>query len=253
MTLPVPYEATIRGALGLFLAVGAACVGPTAQAQPTTDKTGLASRANPASQHCVDNGGRLAIERNGRRAQFGVCTFADNLQCEEWAMVRGDCPAGGVKVAGFVTPASRYCVITGGKYTVETNSNAPDERGACSFKDGGVCDATAYFDGICARAASVVAAGGNARTQPAPVSKAIRAQFVCDGKKTIGAVFINGPQSSVSLTLSDGRKVLLPQAMSGSGARYASAHHAFVFWNKGNTAFVEENGRATYTGCTTGR
>ena len=251
-------QVTLRVARALLVAVaGAVCVGPVAKAQAPpapADKTGLASRANPASQHCVDKGGRVTIEKNGKDGQFGVCTFADNLQCEEWAMVRGDCQAGGIKVTGFVTPASRYCAITGGAYTVTSNSNAGDERGACRFKDGGVCDAAAYFDGTCARAAnSVVAAGGNARAQPAPVSKAIRAQFACDGKKTIGAVFINGEQSSVSLTLSDGRKLSLPQAMSGSGARYASSNDAFVFWNKGNAAFIEENGKVTYTGCTTGR
>jgi membrane-bound inhibitor of C-type lysozyme len=55
----------------------------------------------------------------------------------------------------------------------------------------------------------------------------------------------------VRLALSDGRKVTLPQAMSGSGARYANADESIVFWNKGNTAFIEEKGKTTYEGCAT--
>ncbi len=55
----------------------------------------------------------------------------------------------------------------------------------------------------------------------------------------------------MKLSLSDGRKILLPQAMSGSGARYANKDETFVFWNKGNTSFIEEGGKTTYAGCAT--
>jgi membrane-bound inhibitor of C-type lysozyme len=81
----------------------------------------------------------------------------------------------------------------------------------------------------------------------------IRASFRCDGGKTIEARFINGAQSRVELTLSDRRTLKLPQAMSGSGARYANADESIVFWNKGNTAFIDEKGTTTYAGCVTGR
>ena len=81
----------------------------------------------------------------------------------------------------------------------------------------------------------------------------IRALFTCDASKTIAAEFHNGPQSSVELTLSDGRKLTLPQALSASGARYANRDESFVFWNKGDTAFIEESGKTTYSGCTTAR
>jgi membrane-bound inhibitor of C-type lysozyme len=45
----------------------------------------------------------------------------------------------------------------------------------------------------------------------------------------------------------------LPQAMSGSGARYANKDESFVFWNKGNTAFITEGaaGEETYSDCVT--
>jgi len=45
----------------------------------------------------------------------------------------------------------------------------------------------------------------------------------------------------------------LPQARSGSGARYANGDESFVFWNKGDTAFIEEDGKTTYADCVTSR
>ena len=76
------------------------------------------------------------------------------------------------------------------------------------------------------------------------------ATFKCQGGKSIEATFY---ASSVSLTLSDGRSMTVPQAMSGSGARYANKDETFVFWNKGDTAFVTEgdDGKDTYSGCAT--
>ena len=198
--------------------------------------------ANPASQNCIAKGGQLTMEQNGTGGQFGVCTFADNLQCEEWAMMRGECRAGGIKVTGYVTPAARYCAITGGAYTVSSASNAPNEQGRCAFAGGKTCDAKAYFDGTCSREP---AGAANAPT--------IRARFSCSGDKSIDATFVNAKQNSVALKLSDGRSMTLPQALSASGARYANKAETFVFWNKGDTAFVEENGKTTYEGCTTKR
>ena len=122
----------------------------TAQVVPT-DATANARAANPASQNCLDKGGAVRIETQARGAQFGVCIFDDNRQCEEWAMMRGDCPIGGIKVAGFVTPAARYCAITGGEYKVTANSNTPDEQGTCTFNNGATCNAVAYFEGACTR------------------------------------------------------------------------------------------------------
>ncbi|HSN78325.1 MAG TPA: beta-Ala-His dipeptidase, partial [Anaerolineae bacterium] len=105
--------------------------------------------ANPASQNCLEQGGMLAIEERGDGGQFGVCTFEDNRQCEEWALLRGDCPLGGLKVTGYATPAARYCAITGGTYTITANSGADDEQGACTLPDGGLCDAWDYYNGLC--------------------------------------------------------------------------------------------------------
>ena len=83
----------------------------------------------------------------------------------------------------------------------------------------------------------------------APVASAV---FKCDGGKSIDATFY---ASSVDLKLSDGRSFKVPQAMSASGARYANADETFVFWNKGDTAFVTEgkDGKETFSGCVTGK
>ncbi|MDD5469758.1 MAG: DUF333 domain-containing protein [Candidatus Peribacteraceae bacterium] len=104
--------------------------------------------ANPASVGCEETGGTLRIEKKPPAGgEYGVCYFAENRQCEEWALLRGDCPAGGVDVAGYVTPAARYCAITGGAYRA-TNTNG-EEQGTCTFKNGRVCDVWDLWEGRC--------------------------------------------------------------------------------------------------------
>lgn len=72
------------------------------------------------------------------------------------------------------------------------------------------------------------------------------ANFSCAENKTIQAIFF---KDRVELTLSDGRNMLIPQGVSGSGARYANTDESFVFWNKGDTAFVLEGDKTTFTDC----
>jgi membrane-bound inhibitor of C-type lysozyme len=93
------------------------------------------------------------------------------------------------------------------------------------------------------------AAHGAAHDAAPPAEHNVAATFACDGGRRIQAVFATGVQPGVKLTLSDGRETELPQAASASGARYANGDESFVFWNKGRTAFVEEAGRQTYSGC----
>ena len=127
------------------LSLIAGCTATSAQAQQTPQL------ANPASVQCVDRGGALRIERRPDGGQFGVCVFADNYQCEEWAMFRGECPVGGLRVTGYITAAARYCAITGGRYTAAAKSGMADEQGACSLPGGKTCEANAYFSGTCSR------------------------------------------------------------------------------------------------------
>ena len=107
--------------------------------------------ANPASQNCMRQGGTLTIERRPDGGQYGVCTFADNQQCEEWALFRGECPKEGLRVTGYVTAAGRYCAITGGRYAVVSGSAGRDEKGVCSLPGGKACSADAYYAGTCGR------------------------------------------------------------------------------------------------------
>lgn len=104
--------------------------------------------SNPASENCIQQGGSLEIKQRGDGAQYGVCHFEDNRQCEEWALMRGDCPVGGRKITGYVTEAGLYCAITGGEYAV-TDSSGAEEKGTCTFPSGKQCDAREYFDGKC--------------------------------------------------------------------------------------------------------
>jgi len=82
--------------------------------------------------------------------------------------------------------------------------------------------------------------------QIAKQNTSIKATFNCPEGKSIQAEFA---KEKVNLLLSDGRKIELPQAISASGARYANSDESFVFWNKGNTAFIEEKGKTTFTDC----
>ena len=90
--MAVAVSASVRGAL--ILAV-AAC-------SSATDSN--SRLANPASENCIAQGGRLVIETASDGGQYGMCLFEDNHQCEEWALLRGTCPVGGIKVTGYVTP-----------------------------------------------------------------------------------------------------------------------------------------------------
>jgi membrane-bound inhibitor of C-type lysozyme len=101
------------------------------------------------------------------------------------------------------------------------------------------------------------------KNSPAPTSAGISAYYSCNEGKFINATFYNGepgtskdantpptPKGKVSLKLSDGREMTLPQTLSASGVRFANADESFVFWNKGNGALVlENNNEKSYIGC----
>jgi membrane-bound inhibitor of C-type lysozyme len=79
----------------------------------------------------------------------------------------------------------------------------------------------------------------------APIAKA---KFICEGDKAITAAFYD---REVYIELPYRQNLYLPQTISGSGARYADKGETIVFWNKGNTAFIEQNGTTTFSGCVT--
>ena len=57
----------------------------------TSDKTDDAvTMSNPASDFCVDNGGKSEIVTESDGSQFGLCVFED-YSCEEWGFYRNEC------------------------------------------------------------------------------------------------------------------------------------------------------------------
>lgn len=88
-----------------------------------------------------------------------------------------------------------------------------------------------------------------------------QASYKCDGDKSIQAVFYTGqpapvkpgqppiPNGSVNLSLSDGRKLSLPQTLSADGIRFANSDESFIFWSTGDTAFINEGNTETYKNC----
>lgn len=113
----------------------------------------------------------------------------------------------------------------------------------------------------------VLAASGTSSLPPTTTTgsaQTVQVAYACDGGKTIDAVYLNATTStttgnSVQLSLSDGRQMTLPQTISADGARYSNGNpqipqgqpgaETFVFWSKGNGAFVQENGTTTYNDC----
>lgn len=136
----------MRRAVVLGALLSGVVVSAVAQTPPSSPQL-----ANPASVNCIKEGGTLKIEKRPDSGQYGVCLFVDNYQCEEWALLRGECPKGGLRVTGYATPAGRYCAITGGRYTVSSPPTAAVEKGVCSLPGGRACDADAYYKGACTR------------------------------------------------------------------------------------------------------
>jgi hypothetical protein len=102
----------------------------------------VAGLANPASANCEKQGGRVNIKSKSDGSQYGLCYFDDNRACEEWAMLRGDCPVGGRKTTGYDTIAQEFCAWSGGQTFA-----VPDA--VCTFKDGSTCPAEAFYAGTC--------------------------------------------------------------------------------------------------------
>lgn len=107
------------------------------------EKGGIVGIANPASVHCVEVGGRNVTETLPSGSEFGLCLFEDNRQCGQWALFRGECPVGGLRIAGYPSDAARFCAITGATYNVQGTHET------CMTRSERLCDLTAYFDGAC--------------------------------------------------------------------------------------------------------
>lgn len=104
-------------------------------------------------------------------------------------------------------------------------------------------------------------AAGPAGAQTATPIKTVR--YSCDYGRSLVVEYFSGairtlpdgmpmPGGHVVVTQGDGTRHTLQQTASGSGIRYANQSETFVFWSKGDGAFVEEgpSQTETYSNCT---
>ena len=123
--------------------IGATTTVATTTIATTTAATSTPARiANPASTNCLEKGGQLVIKKRGDGGEYGLCYFEDNRACEEWALLNGRCPLGGVKTTGFDTIEEMYCAWSGGQTVA-----AP--KAICTFKNGQKCPVEKYYNGTC--------------------------------------------------------------------------------------------------------
>lgn len=75
--------------------------------------------------------------------------------------------------------------------------------------------------------------------------------YACDEGKQIQAIY---GDDHVHLMTSEGKALTLPHTRSADGGRYANSNESFIFWSKGNGAFVMETisgvSTTTYANCT---
>jgi len=97
---------------------------------------------NRASVYCNEQGGSLLDQAKDSGGNYTLCYFEDGRVCEQWAMLRGDCPVGGIDTEAFSSEAEKFCILCGGKIP-EGNDQA------CSFKDGSICWSENFYNGTC--------------------------------------------------------------------------------------------------------
>ncbi len=119
----------------------------SAKVSPSPSASPSSMLANPASENCLKMGGKLSIQKRGDGGQYGVCELGDGYSCEEWALMRGECPKGGVRTTGFDTKQQIYCAILGGKTLAVPNAT-------CTFADGSVCTDDDLWNGLCQKGAT---------------------------------------------------------------------------------------------------
>ncbi|MDD5437881.1 MAG: DUF333 domain-containing protein [Patescibacteria group bacterium] len=50
--------------------------------------------SNPATVYCLGQGGKFSMKKALDGGEEGYCELPNNIQCEEWAFYRGECPSG---------------------------------------------------------------------------------------------------------------------------------------------------------------
>ncbi len=91
MTISTGMHASLLGVLAssLLIACSATPPGNAATRTPTKAATKVVTIPNPASEHCLERGGKLVIVQ-GASGQRGMCHLPDGTVVEEWELLRRD-------------------------------------------------------------------------------------------------------------------------------------------------------------------
>lgn len=66
------------------------CIMPELNSKNEDQKGNDTTISNPASEFCINHGGRLNIVQEAS-GEYRVCEFSNGAKCEEWAYLRGEC------------------------------------------------------------------------------------------------------------------------------------------------------------------
>lgn len=116
---------------------------PSLVAQTPNPAVGNAAEvASLANAKCIQNGGFVTTAYKGNGGFYNICNFADDKQCELYALYEGQCPIGGISTIGYSTTPQVYCALRGG--TLQGSEN-----GQCKLPDGSLCYTDSVFNGYC--------------------------------------------------------------------------------------------------------
>ncbi len=107
-----------------------------------------ATMANPAATNCARLGGTTERLVRGTLGEVGICRLKTGRACEEWALMRGECPEEGVDEKPYATVEARYCVLRGGILSLEAGQT-DERRGTCFLPESRNCPVEAYWLGQC--------------------------------------------------------------------------------------------------------
>ena len=78
--------------------VVAPAIAPGVNTAKTPANPNAERAANPATMNCIQQKGKLQLERNAEGKEVAWCLLPSGKRCEEWDMFRGNCPTRTVNV-----------------------------------------------------------------------------------------------------------------------------------------------------------